>query len=151
MLKIFVGISAVQGALFAFIGFGLLSNIKNIALKSGIAESHPFFKALSMEGTFIYVVVLAGVFVTTMVFTWYGLKLSHDAVGAIYSLRKDMQKMAATKKLYQVKLRRNDFFKDFEVSFNEMVMAVSPHMDFEQDLDGLTPTPVPQADTKKRV
>lgn len=133
MLQIFAGISLFQGGLFALLGFGLLENIKAVATRAGINEGHPFYESLRMEETFVYVVVLGGVAATTIVFTWLGLKFSHDAVGAIYRMKKDIEIMTTKKQLGLLKLRRNDYFKEFENSFNEMVRTVKPHVQFEQN------------------
>ena len=149
MLKIFAGISLFQGAVFGFVGFILLGNVKKVALQSGIVATHPFFEAFRMEETFVYVVVLGGTLLTMGIFTWLGMMYSHEAVGAIYRLKKDIEKMTTTKKLFQVKLRQNDYFKDFEETFNEMVVTIGPHMDFDSDLDEFTPTPTAYITNKK--
>ncbi len=127
MLKIFAGISLAQGGVFALLGYGLLENMKLIAEKAGIEKGHLFYESLKMEETFIYVVLLGGIGAVTVAFTWAGLKYSHEAVGAIYRMKKDIEIMTSKKDLSLLKLRRNDYFREFEYSFNQMVYAVKPH------------------------
>lgn len=135
MLQIFAGISIIQGAFFAVVGFGLIANIEKAAKRTGIDSTHPLFEALKTEHTFMNLIILGGILISMIVFTWLGLRYSFDCVGAIYHLEKDIQKMTSTKKLFQVKLRKNDYFKDFETSFNEMVQAVSASEPFDVELD----------------
>jgi hypothetical protein len=126
MLQIFAGITLFQGGVFALLGFGLLENVKSVAEKAGIKEGHPFYESLRMEETFVYVAILSGIAIASMVFVWLGLKYSHDAVGAIYRMKKDIEIMTEKKELGLLKLRRNDYFKDFENSFNELIKTVKP-------------------------
>ena len=134
MLKVFAGISMIQGAFFALVGYGLIDSVKSTAMRSGIEAGHPFYEAFRIDETYIYLMVIGGVTVATVAFVWLGLKWTHDAVGAIYHLKKDIEKMKEAKKLHRVKLRDNDYFKDFERSFNEMVAAVDPEAAFERRL-----------------
>lgn len=150
MLKVFAGISLIQGAFFGFVSYGMIANVKNVAFQSGLSKDHSFFVGLETEATYIYLIIMLAITISTLVFSWLGLQWTHDAVGAIYHLKKDIDKMATTKKLHKVKLRKNDYFKDFEKSFNDMVDSVSPHAEFEADadMDEFTPTPKPTTDTK---
>ena len=150
MLKIFAGISLIQGAFFGVVAYGLINNTIALAFQSGITKDHPFMEGFSTEATYIYLVIFLAITISTMVFIWVGLKWTHDAVGAIYHLKKDIDKMATTKKLHQVRLRKNDYFKEFERSFNEMVVAVSPHAAFDENEpqpDEYTPTPEASTDS----
>lgn len=145
MLKIFAGISFIQGSFFALVGALVLGNIESIAIRTGITAEHPFLQAFRYEETFLFLTIIGTVMVSSLAAIWLGLKFSHDAVGAIYRMKKDLKIMTTKKQLFKLKLRRNDYFKDFEMTFNDMVSAVAPHAQFEQhdddDMDGLTPVP----------
>lgn len=124
MLLIFSGVSLVQGAFFAFASYSFMDHFKQVAIKSGIDATHPLFEKLRLEETFVYLFILLAVLIATLVFVYFGLKITHEAVGAIYRMKKDVEKMAEEKKLSKLSLRKNDYFKDFEKSFNNMVTVI---------------------------
>ncbi|MEM7646602.1 MAG: hypothetical protein AAF203_06820 [Pseudomonadota bacterium] len=121
MLMIFSGISLVQGAFFAFAAYGFMENMKSVALKSGIEKGSDFFEKLRLEETFVYLFILLAILIATLLFVFIGLRVTHQAVGAIYRMKKDIKKMQDEKKISHLSLRKNDYFKDFEKTFNDLV------------------------------
>ena len=83
MLMIFSGISLVQGAFFAFAAHSFMGSVKSVAMKAGIEESHAFFEKLRLEETFFYLLIMGSILVATLLFVYLGLKVTHEAVGAI--------------------------------------------------------------------
>ncbi len=58
------------------------------------------------------------------VFFLLGLRITHNAAGAVYRFKMEFEKMKANGKLHPLNLRGRDFFQGVRDSFNSMVKSI---------------------------
>jgi hypothetical protein len=122
MLKIFVGISLLQGAFFFMGAHMVMLRLEGLAGSDRLpATASDFAAVLRTEQTFLYLMVLVSVLISTAVFVYLGLRYSHDAAGAIYRIKKDLVEMTEKGEVKRLNTRKNDYFKDVEEAINNFI------------------------------
>ncbi len=122
MLIVFAGISLLQGAFF-FLGAHLVILKLEGMVENGRmpASQTEFAEILSHQQTFLFLMVLASTLITTVAFVYLGLRYSHDAVGAIYRIKKDVIQMTESGQIQKLSTRKNDYFKDVQEALNDFI------------------------------
>lgn len=122
MLKIFAGMSLLQGAFFFLAAHMVVLRLESMVSDGRIpASTTDFANLLKQHETFLYLMVLGSVMVSTMVFVYMGMRFSHDAVGAIYRMKKDLMQMTESNDIKRLNMRKNDYFKDVEEVINNLI------------------------------
>jgi methyl-accepting chemotaxis protein len=124
MLKIFAGMSLLQGGFFYLASYQIISHVEAIGSKSRLPADHTFYTEMKEQQTFLYLIVTLAILISTTLFVYLGMKFSHEAVGAIYRMKKDLETMTANGKVETLNLRKNDYFKDIENAFNDFITKV---------------------------
>jgi len=69
------------------------------------------------------VILFSGLYLLAsfLIFIFVGLRYTHNVAGSLHRLKSEFMEMKKNKKLHHVKLRKKDFFRDLENSFNQLV------------------------------
>ncbi len=121
MLMIFTGVSFLQGTFLFIASSVVIDRVEKTAAKSGIESNHLFFEMLNTDRTFLYLIVTVAVLISAIASILVGMRFTHEAIGAIYRMKKEFKIMINNKKIAFLNLRKNDYFKDVEASYNDMI------------------------------
>ncbi len=129
MLMIFAGVSFLQGAFMFVASYSVINLIEKTALKSGLQSDHLFFELLNRDRTFLFLIVTSAVLISAVASILIGMRFTHEAIGAIYRMKKEFKTMVESKKIDFLNLRKNDYFKDVEVMYNDMIEELKLNKD----------------------
>ena len=124
----FVAIFLIFGFFQAFVNYYAIFFSFN-KVRSGIAEAKvppgsDIQELINMQEFYVITFIGVAFVISFLVFVFVGIRFTHQAAGALYRMKTEFAQMKADKKLHHITLRKGDFFRDVETSFNEMVDEV---------------------------
>lgn len=121
MMVIFGAIGVLQSALYYYAIFFSFKQLEGIASQSGIRPGHPIFQQLNTQEFYVMAFLGFTFIMTLLLFLFLGFRFSHRVAGSMYRMRVEFDKMAETKELHHIRLRKTDFFQNVEKAFNHLV------------------------------
>ena len=94
-----------------------------------IPETGELLEMVSLQEFYVITLMGFAYVMSFLVFAVVGVRFTHSAAGALYRIKSEFIDMAAKKNLHYITLRKGDFFRDVEASFNDLVDKVGKNKD----------------------
>lgn len=91
----------------------------------GLPDGHPFFMFVSSQQSRLNLQLLGLAAFTMILFSVFGIILSHKIAGPLYRLHRHMQQVASDEATSPLKFRKSDFFQELCQSYNAQYEALS--------------------------
>ena len=114
-----------------------LYQFAHAANSAGVSVDSPLFELVDVQRHLTHAVfAFTSVVVILMIF-FGALFLSHRVAGPIYRLQRELEKLAEDSKLNEIKFRKDDYFPELAVTFNEVLAKREKKRSTSQDGFGL--------------
>jgi len=101
------------------------SDFERLGRESGLPPSHAYFQFISTQRNALFMTMAKGYFTVFVIAAIACYFFSHKVAGPLRRLQSAFQAMEKSGKLFEIKFRKNDFFKEVADDFNAMVESQS--------------------------
>ena len=101
--------------------------MKSEAIELGLTIGHVFFEFLSqIKIDYIGFIIIAAV-ISSIIILIAGIFISHRIAGPLYRLNQHFKSTQNINDLQPVKFRKKDYFREVELSFNQMIEKIKKY------------------------
>lgn len=96
-------------------------SLKQKGIAAGLSESSEYFYFLENSSHQMNLFFLCSSLIVLLFIYYFGLRLSHRIAGPLYKIDKVVDEVVLTGEEKEIKLRKNDFFKDHATKINSLI------------------------------
>lgn len=120
-IGIFIGLLILTFGLMMLVGNWIITPLFDQIATLDLPVDHEIWLIIDNFRNYAFSMSMLLFLALACLFIMIALILSHRIVGPLKNLQNGTQRMGAAKKLTKVYFRKNDFFKNLERDFNDMV------------------------------